>query len=141
VRFWDASALAPLVVEEAETGAMRRRLAEDREILAWWGARIECASALARRHREGALGRQDAVRAERRLQRLAQSWAEVQPTEPVRTVAQRLLRVHPLRAADALQLAAAVIAAEHEPASLELLTLDDRLAEAAEREGFRVLGT
>jgi hypothetical protein len=49
------------------------------------------------------------------------------------------LRVHPLRAADALQLAAAYIAAERRPSSLELVILDDRLAAAARREGFVLL--
>jgi predicted nucleic acid-binding protein len=46
--------------------------------------------------------------------------------------------VHPLRAADALQLAAAVVAAEGIPASLSIVTLDERLAAAARREGFVV---
>ncbi|HSN13487.1 MAG TPA: PIN domain-containing protein [Anaeromyxobacteraceae bacterium] len=141
MRFWDSSALVPLLAEEASTVAMRSRLDEDRELLVWWGTRVECASALARRLREGRLGRQEALRAEQRLQRLSKAWSEVAPTDPVRTAAERLLRVHPLRAADALQLAAAVVAAEHVPASMELVTLDDRLAEAAELEGFRVLGT
>jgi hypothetical protein len=47
--------------------------------------------------------------------------------------------VHPLRAADSLQLAAAIIAAEREPTTLEFVSLDDRLGEAASREGFRVV--
>jgi uncharacterized protein len=47
--------------------------------------------------------------------------------------------VHPLRAADALQLAAAVVAAERDPPSLEFVSLDDRLLEAASREGFRTV--
>jgi len=140
VRFWDSSALVPLLAEEASSLAMRRLFEDDREVLVWWAARVECASALARRVREGRLVRKDAVLAEQRLRRLSQVWAEVAPTEPVRTAAQRLLRVHPLRAADALQLAAAVVASEQQAASLELITLDDRLAEAAEREGFIVVG-
>ena len=140
MRFWDSSALVPLLAEEATTDAMRKRLREDREVLVWWAAQVECVSALMRRIREGRLVRKDVVRAEQRLQHLTRAWLEVVPTEPVRATAQRLLRVHPLRAADALQLAAAVVAAEHEAASLDLVTLDDRLAEAAEREGFRVLG-
>lgn len=140
MRFWDSSALVPLLAEEASSLAMRRLFEDDREVLVWWAARVECASALARRVREGRLVRKDAVLAEQRLRRLSQVWAEVAPTEPVRTAAQRLLRVHPLRAADALQLAAAVVASEQQAASLELITLDDRLAEAAEREGFIVVG-
>jgi predicted nucleic acid-binding protein len=63
----------------------------------------------------------------------------VQPVTAVRTTAIRLLRVHPLRAADALQLAAAIVAAEDHPATLQLVTLDERLAQAAEREGFEVV--
>lgn len=44
-----------------------------------------------------------------------------------------------LRAADALQLAAALAAAENNPSALSIVTLDDRLAEAAEREGFPLM--
>jgi hypothetical protein len=50
----------------------------------------------------------------------------------------RLLRVHPLRAGGALQLAAAIIAADFQPNALEFVTLDARQADAAEREGFRI---
>ena len=66
-------------------------------------------------------------------------WAEVQPSDQLRAVATRLLRVHVLRAADALQLAAALTAAERQPASLEIVTFDERLALVAEREGLRVV--
>lgn len=75
-----------------------------------------------------------------RLDRFAATWQEVQPTEPLRDNARRLLRVHDLRAADALQLAAGVAAAEGRPATLAFVCLDDRLAGAAEREGFPVIG-
>ncbi len=51
------------------------------------------------------------------------------------------MRVHALRAADSLQLAAALIAANHDPATLEIVSLDARLATAARREGFKVLET
>ena len=51
-----------------------------------------------------------------------------------------MLRVHALRAADALQLAAALLASDEEPAGLDIVTLDSRLADAARREGFRVSG-
>jgi predicted nucleic acid-binding protein len=74
-----------------------------------------------------------------RLDALALAWQEVQPIARIRQVAVRLLRVHGLRAGDALQLGAALAAAEDQPASLPLVTLDDRLARAAEREGFRVV--
>jgi uncharacterized protein len=77
-----------------------------------------------------------ATQAFHRLRQLAQTWHEIDPSDPVREAAVRFLRVHPLRAADALQLAAAFIAAERRPSSLEVVTLDDRLAVAARKEGF-----
>jgi predicted nucleic acid-binding protein len=108
-------------------------------MLVWWGTPVECVSALARREREGALANADATRAIDRLRRIAAGWQEVLPYDGVRSAAQRLLRVHPLRAADALQLAAAILASEHEPESLEFVCLDERLNDAAGREGFPVV--
>ena len=74
-----------------------------------------------------------------RLQQLSAGWHEIDPSDEIRETAARFLRVHPLRAADALQLAAAFAAAERRPASLEMVTLDDRLANAARKEGFALL--
>ena len=74
-----------------------------------------------------------------RQQRLSASWHEIDPRDEIRETAARFLRVRPLRAADALQLAAAFAAAERRPASLEIVTLDDRLANAARKEGFALL--
>jgi hypothetical protein len=71
---------------------------------------------------------------------LALNWHEVAPSESLRRSAERLLRVHSLRAADSLQLAAALVAANHDPQSIEFVCLDARLAAAAQREGFAVLG-
>ena len=102
----------------------------------WWGTEVECASAISRLEREGALDETAAIEAFDRLRRLSGAWHEVEPGDPVREAAVRFLRVHPLRAADALQLAAAFIAAERRPPSLEVVTLDDRLAAAARKEGF-----
>lgn len=66
-------------------------------------------------------------------------WFEVTSLETVRDHAEQLAALYRLRAGDALQLGAARIAARERPAELEFVTLDDRQAEAAEREGFRVL--
>jgi uncharacterized protein len=111
---------------------------EDPVMCVWWATEVECVSALARLEREEALTDTATALALERLDLLAESWNEVQPVVAVRTVARRLLRVHTLRAADALQLAAAVVAAEGQPASLQIVTLDERLAAAARREGFTV---
>ncbi len=138
MKYWDSSALLPLIVLEQTSGVVQGLLTADRDVLTWWASRVEAASALTRLGREGALdgGTLEATFA--RLEALARTWDEVLPTDAVRDQAIRLLRVHPLRAADALQLAAAVVASEHQPRTLALVTLDQRLREAALREGFAV---
>jgi uncharacterized protein len=140
VRFWDTSALLALVVAEPETARAERWLRADPGVLVWTLTRIELLSALARRRREGpALARRLAgARAE--VVSAWEHWTEVTALEPVRRHAERLVETHPLRAGDALQVAAAIVAAEERPESIEFVTFDRRQAEAAEREGFRVLG-
>ena len=120
---------------------MRAIAEEDPVMCVWWATEVECVSALARLEREGFLTEAAISTALERLDALAESWNEVQPVAAVRGTARRLLRVHPLRAADAFQLAAAVVVAEGQPKSLEVVTLDDRLAAAARREGFAVATT
>jgi predicted nucleic acid-binding protein len=110
----------------------------DAVMLAWWGTDVECASALARLERDGDLDGGAMTEALKRLQALRQSWQEVQPVEPVRDMARRLLRVHNLRASDSLQLAAALVVSAHRPSTLEFVCLDKRLTAAAQREGFNV---
>ena len=138
MRFWDSSALIPLLVDEPTGETIRGWLHEDTGILAWWATRVEITSALARREREGLLSAEETNAAAAALQRLAGAWEEVAPSEIIRSAAQRLLRNHTLRAADSLQLAAAWVAAGQEPAALEIVSLDERLSAAARREGFRV---
>jgi predicted nucleic acid-binding protein len=140
VKFWDASAIVPLLVAEPATPHLQALASRDPDILVWWGSEIECVSALSRLERTGALDAKRLAIATDRLKQLGESWHEVDPTEIVRESAMRFLRVHALRAADALQLAAAVTAAEHRPASLQFVTLDERLAEVAGKEGFPIIG-
>jgi uncharacterized protein len=136
VRFWDSSALIPLLVEEASTAQVVETYREDPDVMAWWATPLECISALARLEREGKLAAVAVADALRRLAALEAAWTEVQPVARVRQVATRLLRVHDLRTGDALQLAAATIGASDQPADLPFVTLDERLMRAAEREGF-----
>jgi len=105
----------------------------------WWGSEIECVSALARLERDGALSPRAMTVALGRLGQLSAGWHEIDPSDTVRETAARFLRVHPLRAADALQLAAAFLAAERRPGSLEVITLDERLGAADRKEGFAVI--
>ena len=139
MRFWDSSALVPLLVQEPSSGDMLALYEEDPEILVWWSTSVECVSALTRLERENSLASDGMTAALERLDAIAAAWREILPVTAVRRTAVRLLRVHALRAADALQLSAAVIASESHPATLPVVTLDDGLAAAADREGFRVV--
>ncbi len=137
MRFWDSSALVPLILREPRTDRLKRLLDEDGELVVWWGSAIECASAIARLHREGHLAAAAERDARSLLDTLRASWFEVQSGDAVREQSLRLLRLHPLRAADALQLAAAVEWAGTPPEG-GFVTCDDRLRDAAQREGFGV---
>lgn len=138
MRYWDSSALLPLVTAEPESAALRRLYGQDPAVAAWWTTALECTSALERRRREGVLGDDPYQAARSRIHAWRQEWIELQPSDEVREVAERLVRTHPLRASDALQLSAAMAAAGMRPGSLEFVTLDQRLADAARREGFVV---
>jgi predicted nucleic acid-binding protein len=139
MKFWDASAIVPLLLAETTTKTAQALVEHDAAMLVWWATHVECASAIARLERDGALDEPGITQAFDRLKQLAHAWHEVDPSDSIREAAVRFLRVHPLRAADALQLAAAFIAAEGRPSSLDVVTLDDRLAAAARKEGFAVI--
>lgn len=136
MRFWDSSALVPLLVAETDTAKRTAQLREDSTLTVWWGTILECESALQRRFRDGSLSSSDAAQARAHLSRLAASWLEVTPSVAVRRLATRLLRTHPLRTADSLQLAAALSLREAGVQPLCFLTSDTRLAEAADIEGL-----
>jgi hypothetical protein len=140
MRFWDTSALVPLIIDEPATKRIQALASIDRSMLVWWGTEVECASALARLERDGVLEDPSATAAFRLLKKLAAVWHEIEPSDAIRETAIRFLRVHPLRAADSLQLAAALVAAGGRPSALDLVTLDDRLASAARKEGFAIIG-
>ena len=112
MKFWDASAIVPLLMTESTTKTVHAVAEKDPTMVVWWATEVECAAAIARLERDEALDEAAATEAYHRLRQLAQTWHEVDPSDPVREAAVRFSWVHPLRSADALQLAAAFIAAE-----------------------------
>ena len=118
---------------------MRRIAMEDSAVVTWWASSVECASALARLARGESLTREAHAKGIAHLRAAMTMWTELSPSRDVREQAMRMVRVHPLRAADALHLAAALVASDFDASSLEFVTLDTRQAEAAEAEGFRVV--
>lgn len=138
MNFWDTSALVALNFDEPHQSQALRILEADDRMAVWWGSPVEYASALARREREGRLTAGEVVQHLARLTALSKVWYEVRPNRRIMTLAQRLLRVHTLRAADSLQLAAALAVAEDDPASIGFVCFDTRLNEAAAREGLTI---
>jgi predicted nucleic acid-binding protein len=138
MKFWDSSALVSLVVEEPRTRGLRATREADPEQSIWCLSDVEIAAALARREREG-LGEDLVEVARAEVTKLARRWHPVTALDQVRARALRIVRTHALRAADALQLSAALVACDDRPESLPFVCLDDRLRDAARREGFTVL--
>jgi uncharacterized protein len=136
--FWDSSALIPCLVREESTEAILGLFSSDSDPAVWWASRVECMSAVERRRREGGMSPQAFDEARRRLGAILEEVAVVQPHALVLERAERLLAVHPLRAADALQLGAALVACDEAPRGEGFVCLDDHLREAARREGFDV---
>jgi hypothetical protein len=139
MRFWDSSAIVPVVCAESSSAQCRAWLRSDPIILVWALAATEVVSALARRRRDGVLDAAHFAASKQRLTKLERAWSEVTQYDAVRARARRLLETHSLRAAEALHLAAALVAVEERPASLEFVTFDERLGEAAAKEGFAIL--
>ena len=140
MRFWESSAVVPLVVREPATDIVAKLYATDAGLLVWCLTPVEVWSAVCRRRRDSILGSPALREARTRLDRLGADWAELDDVGAVRRRARRLLEVHPLRTADALQLATALVAVADRPDGFPFVTLDARLAEAAEKEGFEILG-
>jgi predicted nucleic acid-binding protein len=139
VRFWDSSAVVPLIVAQAPSSQADRWLSDDPEVALWTLTPVEITSALRRLVREGQLAERDANATEARVDDLIEASHLVVNVELVKSSARRLLRLHSLRAADAMQLAAALEWAGGRPTGRVFVTLDAQLARAAEREGFRVI--
>jgi len=138
MKFWDSSAIFPLLLDESGSSPVTSVYEDDPEQTVWCLAEVELTSALARRIREG-MAPADLARARERLRTLTQRWQEISALEHVKGRALRLLEIHSLRAADAAQLAAALIFCDERTESLPFVCLDDRLADAARRERFPVL--
>ena len=138
MRFWDSSALIPLCVSEPRSGAIRGLAREDESMAVWWATVLECQSAVARLRRDGSLSADDEDRVRRTLVELQRVWTEMEPSTEVRQLAGELPLRHPLCAAAALQLAAALAWAGRSPHGMVFVSLDSRLREAARGEGFEV---
>lgn len=137
--FWDTSGIVPLCCFQPQTGQANRIAGRYARQVVWWATAVEAVSAFNRLHREQALtavGKQQALA---RLDHLRRRWNEIQPSDEVRDGAERLLGVHHLRAADALQLSAALVWCGQRARGRCFIGGDGDLTHAAEAEGFTII--
>lgn len=137
--YWDTSGIVPLCRFQPQTALASRTARLYARQVTWWATIVEAVSAFDRLQRDEQLtvaGKQQAMT---RLEYLRRRWNEVQPSDEVRDGAVRLLGVHRLRAADALQLSAALVWCSQKAHGRHFIAADGGLAEAAEAEGFTVI--
>lgn len=139
MRFWDSSALLPLLSEEKFSDIATSLLREDADVTVWWGTWVECSVAIGRLRRENKLTETGEEETRVTLDRLSVDWMEVEPTDELRLLTMLVSRDHPLKAADRLQLAAALRWCEGNTGGADFVCLDGRPRSAAEDEGFQVL--
>ncbi|HWR73660.1 MAG TPA: type II toxin-antitoxin system VapC family toxin, partial [Nitrospirota bacterium] len=138
MKFWDASAIIPLCIEEPQTRAVQEIAKKDGSLVVWWGSIVECYSAFSRLKRDGVITLNEDAQIRALLTSLADAWTEIEPSDDIRDITQRLLQNYPLRAADALQLAAAIVWTGKTPRGHHVVCLDAKLRDAASSEGFMV---
>src|SRR5437762_13154535 len=105
----------------------------------WWESPVEVHSAIARLHRSGNLKDVEKQGALSRLDLLSRGWREILPVDHVRDLAQRLLDTHALRAADSLQLAAALTLCQQRPARRDFICADPLSSNAATAAVFIIV--
>ena len=137
--FWDSSALVAALLDEPRSRQLIDAFDGDPVPVIWWGTALDCHAAVVRAVREKRVGREEAAEAAERLREARAQVREVAPLEAVRTRAMRLLSAHQLRTADSMQLAASLVWCEEQPAAETFVCLEQRLREAARREGFTLL--
>ena len=139
MKYWDSSALVALHVAQGATQAVRALYAADPVVLTWTMSDVEMRSGIMRLVRERAMTMEQAQAA---IARVESFWDEVHAValaDAVKLRAKRLLGLHPIKAADALQLAAALTAVYDNPVGWDFVCLDKTLGDAARREGFFVV--
>jgi hypothetical protein len=108
-------------------------------MVVWAFSHIEVYSAVIRRLNSIKATQSLIQQCERRFEKIYTSWSAIIDYELVLRRAQRVVSVHGLRSADALQLASALVFFEEKPEKVEFVCLDQLLSRAAAREGFQVL--
>ena len=137
-RYFDASALVKRYVREANSTSIRRLLKLG-PVATSRLSEVEVASALGRRVREGAFTSEERDRAMTSLEEDLTVFIVVEVTPRITARSRELLRQHPLRAGDAVQLASCLYLQQELAEGVPFVAFDDKLAEAARHEGLNVV--
>jgi predicted nucleic acid-binding protein len=133
--FWDTSALVPLCIRQDITPGMIA-VYRSYDVVIWWAAPVEIASALARLTRMKQINSSEWAKAKQLAQTLSDSWGTIQPSDKLCAKAIQLVERYDLHSADSLQLAAALEWCENMPNGRVFLTADEKLRAAALLAGF-----
>ena len=136
--FFDSSAIIPVLLQQPFSARARQLLRKYQKPVLAWTTPIEVQSALSRLYREGYLNDKGYHTSMDRFLHIEDNRLEVLPTEKLRGLAREVLRNYDLRAADAIQLASALLWCNEKPKGKPFLTFDARLADAAAKAGFVV---
>ena len=136
--FWDSSAIVPLLCRQSESSTVRQYWRRLGRAIVWWGTPVEVQSALARLKRDGEISEKEFDQALKKFEVLRNSWSEINPSMRVRDLAETLPSIHTVRAADALQLAAALVWTNEKPRNKPFVCFDKLLIAAARTQGFAV---
>lgn len=138
MRYWDTSALLPLLLKQRCSENIREIIKEDKAISTSWISKVELSSAICRLEREGHISEIELDSLLRRVDMLIQSCCIVHPSEKLSDRAMRALRSHSIKSLDAIQLASALIVSKDVTNNFEFITLDKQLGNIARKEGFIV---
>lgn len=136
--FWDSSALVPLCTNEPRSVSAGKLWKQLPKKFVWWETSVEICSALARLERENLISSQKRINAEKRLDMLEKVWTEIQPHSRIKELARTFPAQYKMKAADSLQLAAALVWCNEQPKSSDFVSGDEKLVKVAEKIGFRV---
>lgn len=134
MRFWDSSALVPLLSDEETTDVVQALFREDRNIVTAFITPVELISAVCRK---AGVNRDLRRQAMRRYAVLEANWTLVDDYEQLMASARSIAAQRCLRTGDAIHLACALRARPDK--SLPFVTFDGELIFAARDEGFTVL--
>lgn len=138
--FWDSSSLVPICIAQHPATPIRKLISRH-DVVVCWCTPVEIRSAFARLVRTGELTAAEHSRAQRSLDVMRRSWREMQPTEALRAHAEALVDRFPLKAADSLQLAAALAWCGDSPQGRPFISGDRQLLLAASQLGFHAITT